>query len=187
IVTTGAFHEDGLADVADGFGGGTTIARKLEIMKDSRVGAFGAVAACLSILLRVVAIGALIEARPPGSVAAVLVATAILSRLAGLIPLAMLPPARGDGASAQFGRPGRAEMIAGFAIAAALIAAATMLAGWPSALAPAMFGSAIVAGLLVTWLSARQIQGHTGDVAGAAQQVAEIACLITPLAATFAQ
>ena len=60
-IVAGALHEDGLADVADGFGGGATRERKLEIMRDSRIGAFGAAALALSLILRVAALGALLE------------------------------------------------------------------------------------------------------------------------------
>ena len=103
VVATGALHEDGLADVADGFGGGATRARKLEIMRDSRVGAYGAIAIALALILRV---GALVAALDGGfwraSLSLILVAA--LSRAAALTPLALLPPARADGAGAAAGR-----------------------------------------------------------------------------------
>ena len=103
VVATGALHEDGLADVADGFGGGATRARKLEIMRDSRVGAYGAIAIALALILRV---GALAAALDGGfwraSLSLMLVAA--LSRAAALTPLALLPPARVDGAGAAAGR-----------------------------------------------------------------------------------
>ena len=103
VVATGALHEDGLADVADGFGGGATRARKLEIMRDSRVGAYGAIAIALALILRV---GALAAALDGGfwraSLSLMLVAA--LSRAAALTPLALLPPARAEGAGAAAGR-----------------------------------------------------------------------------------
>ncbi len=89
-------HEDGLADVADGFGGGFSRERKLEIMKDSRIGAFGAVALVLSLGLRASALAAL--AGTPLGALLVMTAAGAISRCACLAPLVLLPPARGDGA-----------------------------------------------------------------------------------------
>ena len=93
VVVTGALHEDALADCADGFGGGATRERKLEIMRDSRIGAFGACALALSIYIRAVAL-AIVADRSPGDAALVLVAAAALSRAACLWPLAWLPHRR---------------------------------------------------------------------------------------------
>ena len=104
IALTGALHEDGLADCADGFGGGATRARKLEIMKDSRIGAFGALALALSLYLRIVAL-ALIAGESLGLAAAVLIGAAAVSRGAALTPLARLPPARTAGAGFSAARP----------------------------------------------------------------------------------
>ena len=103
VALTGALHEDGLADVADGFGGGATQARKLEIMRDSRIGAYGAIALMLALILRV---GALAAALDGGFWRAALSLTLVsaLSRAAALTPLALLPPARTDGAGAAAGR-----------------------------------------------------------------------------------
>ena len=103
VAATGALHEDGLADVADGFGGGATRARKLEIMRDSRIGAYGAIAIALALILRV---GALAAALDGGFWRAALGLTlvAAVSRAAALTPLALLPPARADGAGAAAGR-----------------------------------------------------------------------------------
>ncbi len=103
VAATGALHEDGLADVADGFGGGMTRERKLEIMRDSRVGAYGAIAIALALILRV---GALTAALDGGFWRAglSLMLAAALSRASALTPLALLPPARADGAGAAAGR-----------------------------------------------------------------------------------
>jgi adenosylcobinamide-GDP ribazoletransferase len=107
VAATGALHEDGLADVADGFGGGATRARKLEIMRDSSIGAYGAIAIALALILRV---GALAAALDGGfwRAAFSLTLVAALSRAAALTPLALLPPARADGAGAAAGRLDRA-------------------------------------------------------------------------------
>ena len=98
-LVTGALHEDALSDCADGFGGGRTRERKLEIMRDSRIGAFGGVALALSLYVRVTAL-AVIADRSAGTAALVLVAAAALSRAASLWPLAWLPPARAEGVGA---------------------------------------------------------------------------------------
>lgn len=173
VAVTGALHEDGLADVADGFGGGRTRERKLEIMRDSRIGTFGACALVLSLFFRVTALGAL--AASSGMLgAAALVAAAAASRTACLMPLVLLPPARADGAGASAGRPSPvAIVIAGLlaiAIGLAVLAANVSLGRIASAVV-----LAAISGLAVCALAWRQIGGHTGDVAGAAQQVAEIA------------
>src|SRR6202020_1613619 len=121
VVATGALHEDGLADVADGFGGGATRARKLEIMRDSRIGAYGALAIALALILRV---GALAAALDGGfwRAALSLALVAALSRAAALTPLAPLQPARADGAGATAGRahPGRLAAAWGAALVIAL-------------------------------------------------------------------
>jgi adenosylcobinamide-GDP ribazoletransferase len=171
---TGAFHEDGLADVADGFGGGATQARRLEIMRDSRIGAFGAASLALALILRVGLIAALISRYGSAVAAADIIASASLSRVAGLLPLTLLAPARPDGAgrAAQRTSP-RAWIMA----AAGALCVAVALAGG-AVLRPFAAGLAAgLAGLYMTGLARRLIGGQTGDVAGAAQQVAEIACL----------
>lgn len=170
VATTGALHEDGLGDCADGFGGGATRERKLAIMRDSRIGTFAACAIALSLLIRVEALAHL-AAHSPARAAGALIASAALSRAFCLWPLALLPPARGDGLGAGAGRPRAGDLALAFLIACAIGAA---LAGRAILPAAAFAG---VAALAVTGLAWRQIGGQTGDVAGAVQQVAEIACL----------
>ncbi|MDQ0394322.1 adenosylcobinamide-GDP ribazoletransferase [Labrys monachus] len=180
-VVTGAMHEDGLADVADGFGGGRTPARKLEIMRDSRIGAYGATALMLAIAARISILGDLVHAAGPVAAALVLMGGAGVSRIAGLLPLAMLPPARTDGAGAASGRLSRANWgigaALGFALAALLAYGATR---HPSSLAAPAFG--FLAAYGVTRLAKRQIGGQTGDVCGAATVLAEIAFAAAVLA-----
>ena len=103
VVATGGLHEDGIADVADGFGGGATRADKLEIMRDSRIGAYGAIALTLFAPLRVAALAAALDGGL-WRAAAALILVAALSRSAALTPLALLKPARADGAGAAAGR-----------------------------------------------------------------------------------
>jgi adenosylcobinamide-GDP ribazoletransferase len=173
VAATGALHEDGLADAADGFGGGATRAAKLEIMRDSRIGAYGALALTLALILRV---GALTAALDGGSWRASfsLILVAALSRAAALTPLALLAPARADGAGAAAGRLDSNALAAAWGSALA-IAFALGLAG--PGLAHALFALLMTgaAALLVAALARRAIGGQTGDVAGAAQQCGEIA------------
>jgi len=172
IAATGALHEDGLADVADGFGGGATRERKLAIMRDSRIGAFGAVALVLSLTIRVGALSAAL-AHGLGAAAGALVIAAAASRAGALSPLALIDPARADGAGAAAGRlePQSFAAACGVALVIAL-AFGLVSTGLAHALAGAL-GAALGAGAM-TALAKHEIGGQTGDVAGAAQQWAEI-------------
>ena len=165
---TGGLHEDGLSDTADGLYGGWTRERRLEIMKDSRVGSYGVLALVLVTLARWSALTAIIV--HDGHWAA-LVVTGALSRAPMALVMALLPNARGEGLSHATGRPSPARALAGLALA--LVLAAT-LTGWTAV--PLAF-----AVLLVTlWLALsalRRIGGQTGDILGATQQLAEVACL----------
>jgi adenosylcobinamide-GDP ribazoletransferase len=174
-LATGALHEDGLADLADGFGGGATRARKLEIMRDSRIGAYGAIALTLMLVLRVAALAALIE-RGVGVAGAALVLAAAASRAFSLVPLALLPAARADGLGAAAGRLSGGDLAAASAVAAAiaLVLGGAILGAGQALLA---IGLALGATLAIAAIARRQIGGQTGDVAGAAQQMAEVACL----------
>ncbi|QDB99954.1 adenosylcobinamide-GDP ribazoletransferase [Mesorhizobium sp. 8] len=169
VLATGALHEDGLSDVADGFGGGRNRERKLEIMRDSRIGAYGAAALALSLLIRW---SALAEIRDGWSMLAALVAAHGASR--GLLGAFMhiLPPARNDGLSAGAGSVSRQTAMVG-AVLGALALLPLGLNGFVSA--------AILLGLVFVAFVAlcrRQIGGQTGDTAGALQQFAEIVVLL---------
>jgi adenosylcobinamide-GDP ribazoletransferase len=173
LVATGALHEDGLADVADGFGGGATRAMKLEIMRDSRIGAYGAIAIALALILRV---GALAAALDGGfwRAAVSLMLVAALSRAAALTPLALLPPARADGVGASAGPLDSNALAAawGSALVIALVLGLVALGLAHALLAALMSGAGALA---MVALARRAIGGQTGDVAGAAQQCGEIA------------
>jgi len=176
-LTTGAFHEDGLADTADSCGG-VTRERRLEIMRDSRIGSFGAAALFLALALRITTLATLILRTDAIATAAAILVTASLSRTAGLIPLVFLPPARLDGASYAVGQPSREGLwfATGLAIAAAL--ALSALGGLPVSGLFLMIAFSALCGYAMTLFSRRHIQGQTGDIAGATQQLAEIAALI---------
>jgi len=173
VAATGALHEDGLADVADGFGGGATRERKLEIMRDSRIGAFGAVALVLALIVRVGALSAAL-AHGFSSAAGALVIAAAVSRAGALAPLALLDPARTDGAGAAAGRLEPQSFAAACGVALVLALALALFATGAGRGLSGWLGAAIGAGAM-TALAKRQIGGQTGDVAGAAQQWAEVA------------
>ncbi|HEX4769097.1 MAG TPA: adenosylcobinamide-GDP ribazoletransferase [Lichenihabitans sp.] len=183
VLATGGLHEDGLADVADGFGGGATAARKLEIMKDSRIGSFGALALILSVGVRVGAIATLVGVFGCAGCGIALVAAGAASRGFGLMPLAILPPARPSGLGQAAGQLPKAAFATALALAT-IIALAPMLwsgiAPWRPALACLC---AAVTAFGVTWQAKRHIGGQTGDVAGAAQQLCEISYLVALLIA----
>ena len=176
VLLTGAMHEDGLADLCDGFGAGTNRERKLEIMKDSRLGTYGAAALVLSMVMRIGTLAGLV-ATDLRLAAAVLVAAAAMSRTAGLLPLVLLPPARSVGAGFAAPRP-RAEALAIATILALLCGCLPLLAGASLARVIAACMGAALSAYAITALARRQIGGQTGDVAGAAQQAAEVAILL---------
>lgn len=169
-LVTGCLHEDGLADIADGFGGGTTRARKLEIMRDSRNGAYGTVALLLSLLLRV---GAIASLAGPGLVAAALIGAHAGARAGLPFFMRAVPNAREDGLSASAGTPSAGSASGGALLG--LLVLMFFLGVGPGLLAALL----VVAGLIVlARLSFSQIGGKTGDVLGAAEQISEILILL---------
>jgi adenosylcobinamide-GDP ribazoletransferase len=170
VMITGALHEDGLADTADGLGGGWTRERALEIMRDSRIGTYGAVALVLSLLGRFL----LLSSLPGGSFARSLVAAHVLCRWSTLPLSYFLGPARGqESQSARVAqRTSRGSLITGSLIAALLTAIAIRGGWWVPA----------VAAVAVTAVSGAYFQhrlgGITGDCFGAANQLVEIAVYV---------
>ncbi len=175
VLATGAFHEDGLADTFDGLGGGWTPERRLEIMKDSRIGSYGGAALILVLILRVAAISALLDETTPLAAGLLVLAAAGLSRTMGLTPVAMLPPARPGGFSSTVGRPTMPvyvlAMTLSLFITGGLIGLAE-LSLWGAAIG-ILLGLALTAAM--TFWSLKAIHGQTGDIAGACQQLSEIA------------
>jgi adenosylcobinamide-GDP ribazoletransferase len=168
-ILTGALHEDGLADVADGFGGGRDPAAKLEIMHDSRLGTYGALILLVSFVAKLSAIAAL----PDAFVVQSLIAAHALAR--GVLPFMTMSMtyARKDGLAANAGRPDLAT--ATTAAALALVIALLSLP-WREALGAALAAAACAVGM--AWLAQRQIGGQTGDVLGGAEQLSETAILL---------
>ena len=198
ILLTGAFHEDGFADVCDGFGGGTTRERVFEIMKDSRVGAYGAIGIGLMLAIKCAALTELAEpggglyagaaGRESGNAVEIGPAMALLlahplSRLFPTLMLWRMRYAREEGKA----KPMAEHMNRGeFAIASmgALLPVLLLLAlgqlHWP-----ALLVGLGLAGLCCAWLVRgfwRRIGGFTGDCLGATQQVAEVALYLGWLA-----
>ncbi|WP_439357352.1 adenosylcobinamide-GDP ribazoletransferase [Bradyrhizobium sp. DASA03007] len=172
---TGALHEDGLADTADGLGGGRTRERKLEIMRDSRIGTYGVCALILSFGLRWSALATIAS---PWAVTLALCAAQIAARAGVPAFMSLVPPARPDGLSASAGPPPDRSV----AIAFALGTLALVLALGPG---KALVGLILLslAGVLLARLAIRQIGGQTGDILGAFEQLGEI--LILLVAAAF--
>jgi adenosylcobinamide-GDP ribazoletransferase len=174
-VTTGALHEDGLADSADGLFGGRTPERRLEIMKDSRLGSYGAMAMGLALLLRVAALALILDRAGVLAAAGAFMIAAVVSRMSGIHLLATMGPARRDGASASVGRPSERTALLGRGIAVALALALVLAFSLPPLGLALGFAFAAGNALLVRRLCMRLIGGQTGDVAGATQQLDEIA------------
>lgn len=175
VAVTGALHEDGLADMADGFGGGSTRERKLEIMRDSRIGTYGVCALLLSFMLRAGALASLAE---PGLVMVALIAAHAAARASLPAFMRALPTARTDGMSAEAGRPPPRPALA------ALLLGAVALAGGLGLGAGLLALLLLAAGFgFMAWLCTRQIQGQTGDVLGALEQIGEIVVLLVAAAA----
>jgi adenosylcobinamide-GDP ribazoletransferase len=174
IALTGALHEDAAADMADGLGGGATRERKLELMRDSRVGTYGALALIAVFTARVAAISALAETE---MVIAAFVVAGAASRASMVAVMGLVGPARSDGLGAQAGRLQKGTVAAALTIAIVLglLALGTVTA------AAGLAGVFVGAGGLA-WIAWRQIGGHTGDVLGACQQAAEVLCLSAILA-----
>ena len=168
-ILTGALHEDGLADVADGFGGGRDKEAKLEIMRDSRLGTYGALILLVSFAAKLSALAAI----PDGHVVPSLIAAHALGR--GVLPAMSLnlPYARKDGLARNAGQPdvATAAIAGGLALLIALVSLS-----WSNAFYSAVLAG--VSGFAIAWLALRQIGGQTGDVLGGAEQVGETGILL---------
>jgi adenosylcobinamide-GDP ribazoletransferase len=189
VLITGAFHEDGLADVADGLGGSHDRVRSLEIMKDSRVGAFGAIAVVLMLLCKVSLLGLLGDVSAPLMVVALFVAH-VVSRTWPLLTIRLLAHV-GDVAGSK-SKPladqiSLSALVTGFAwffmvlalsaygqIATDFIAIDIDRSSLLMAFANAVLASLVAWGLMTRWFWQR-LQGFTGDCLGATQQVCELA------------
>lgn len=170
VVLTGAMHEDGLADCADGFWGGFEKTRRLEIMKDSQIGSYGVLALALSIGARWVAIWTLLGS---GTWIWPLLALEVLSRATMPALMHSLPHARDSGLSHAQGRPTMQAACIGIGLATAL---GILLLGWVALKLAIVMGLATAAAGI---LAQRKIGGQTGDVLGATQQILLVVGLVT--------
>ncbi|MEO0435711.1 MAG: adenosylcobinamide-GDP ribazoletransferase [Pseudomonadota bacterium] len=176
MLVTGAFHEDGLADTADGLGGGWTQERKLEIMKDSRIGTYGSCALLVSLLMKVMALTSI-----DSSLVALTLPVAHLLARWMILPLVLTLPyvsgASGSGASLVNGIPGRRFV-------AATVFSVLVLYSLSPAYLIAILCTAIVLFLVAKWFLRRQLGGITGDTLGAVNQLTEL-CVYLLVAARF--
>ena len=170
ILVTGAMHEDGLADTADGLGGGDTRERKLDIMRDSRIGTYGACALIVSIVLRWSALQAIVET---SSVAGALLIAHIAARACLPVFMWLVPPARADGLSAGAGQPNPQSAM----IAAGLGIICLAFGFGPGKAILALILLSVVA-LVWAFVATRQVGGQTGDILGALEQTSETLVLL---------
>jgi len=179
LFTTGALHEDGLADTADGLFGGQTREHRLEIMRDSRIGSYGASALALAFMMKAGAYEALL-ALPFWQVILILAATGAFSRTMVVDMMWATRPARSDGLSASVGRPSRSTGLVSILLGGAL----AVVAGW--SIGPLSGFVAMAVGVMITGLmrrlASRLVGGQTGDICGAVQVLVEIGMLASYLA-----
>jgi adenosylcobinamide-GDP ribazoletransferase len=166
---TGALHEDGLADVGDGFGGGRDRTAKLSIMRDSRIGTYGVIVLLVGFSARLSALATL----PVAAIVPALVVAHALARAAIPVLAANMPFARDDGLGKSAGRPDIASVAMAVVIAVVVALVCLPLKAALLAVVVTVAAAAAMAGL--AW---RQIGGVTGDVFGAVEQVVETAVLV---------
>jgi len=179
IWITGAFHEDGFADTCDGLGGGMTKERALEIMKDSRVGAYGAIGIVCMLAAKLSALAML----PPRVAVAALFLAHPCSRLAATALIWKLDYVRGEGKAKPLAQQMTTTEFAIAALTCALAVACVLATGWikPTAILAAALASTGAA-LWLGRLFVRRLGGYTGDCLGAVQQLAETLAYLAVLA-----
>ena len=166
---TGGLHEDGLADTADGFGGGRTQAQKLEIMKDSRIGSYGVLALVFVSAIKITCLSTL----PGGHGMAALIVAHALARAALPFAAFALPYAKATGLAVSVGQPTVASLVV-----AGLLGIAIAITALPLITALACLGAVGVVTIVMRIVAQRQIGGYTGDVLGAIEQLGETAVLL---------
>jgi adenosylcobinamide-GDP ribazoletransferase len=172
-IITGAFHEDGLGDVADAFGGGYDRESVERILRDSRQGTFGVLAICAAFLARVALVGRLPDARAWVALGA----AGALSRGFAVAVMWLAPAAEASSLGASAGAGARMIQFA-LGVAVAAVIAAVAIGWW---IVAAVVIGAVVATWMV-WLAMRKLGGVNGDVLGAVQQLTEIATLAVVVA-----
>lgn len=168
LLITGAFHHDGLADIADAFGGGWTVERRLEILKDSRLGTYGTAALCIAIVGEVLAIA---ELKGGEAFAAIVVAHSLGRSMA--LAAMILAPSAGDGMGADYiARLSPPAVLAGMLVG--VLAAVLLSPVFPLV----TIGVAVAATIAVVALAIRKIGGINGDVLGAVVVISGLATLV---------
>jgi adenosylcobinamide-GDP ribazoletransferase len=162
VAVTGAFHEDGLADTFDGVWGGWEPTRRIEIMRDSRIGTYGAAALILSLGARV----ALLAQLDPGAAARAILVGHVVSRAGILVQIRWLSPVADRGTGAQV-----AEPIGGVGLGAAAVTTAVVCGVGLGAFAAVPLAAALAGVAMLRRMARRKLGGLTGDVLGATQQV----------------
>ena len=170
MALTGCLHEDALADTADAFGADAPPEGRLAIMRDSRIGTYGACALVLSIGLRWVALASIAA---PGRVAAALIAAHAAARAMPTLLMWLIPPARPDGLSAAAGLPPADSVAAG-----ALIGLAALVLGLGAGRGLIALVLLLVGLWAMRWLALTKVGGQSGDVLGALEQLAEVLVLL---------
>lgn len=181
ILLTGAFHEDGFADMCDGFGGGTTTERVLDIMKDSRIGAYGAIGIGMMLLLKLI----LLSSMPTILLIPALCIAHPMSRLVSCSLIWLLDYAKLEGKA----KPLAQQMTSSeFVLACLTVLLPTIaIVMWEPAMAERLLPAAVLMILATVWLArmfVRKIGGYTGDCLGAVQQVSEVMFYLGLLART---
>jgi len=175
IAVTGALHEDGLADTVDAFGGGRTCERRLEIMKDSRIGTYGTLALISVLALKAAALIAL----DPVSAALVMIAGHAGARLAPVLTMWMLPHAGDSNAKVSQKTSEMTSTEVSIAVLFGIIPALILLPASAFAIATLI---ALAAAAIAALIGQRKIGGYTGDVLGAVEQVFETVFFISAAA-----
>ena len=170
IITTGAMHEDGLADSADGLWGGWDKDHRLKIMKDSFIGTYGVLVLALSLLFRWSALGVVLD---HGMLWPAILVYAMLSRAMMVPIMTALPHARTEGLSHSVGRP--PPQTAYIALAIAAVATLVLVQIW----ALWLIAACALTAFTCAAIAKSKIGGQTGDILGATQQLTEIATLLT--------
>ncbi len=170
VLVSGGLHEDGLADVADGFGSAQKVSDKLRIMHDSRIGSYGVLALVFSIALRT---GALAGMTTPTTAVLALITAGALSRSLVVAVMSQMDMARSDGLGASAGKPTSESTLVALGLAATTTFLLLGAEGW------VILAVALASATFMGFLAKRQIGGQTGDVLGAVQQVTEAAVLLS--------
>ena len=180
LVLTGAFHEDGLTDLIDGLGGSADRSRALEIMKDSRIGTFGARALFFALFGKVILLTALLEVNPLLAAAA-LIGGHVLSRFMPVVAIRILPYI-GDPANSKSGIVVAGRDVVQLALSFTSIAMLALVLWLPSLVWLAATVGSIFGFHLIYRLIKRRLGGFNGDALGAIQQCSELGCYVAMLA-----